>query len=137
MLHALVYQGAFELNYVQLAKGTSSYIATDGKPRDLEKRPLAVDGLVIGYMEKTGKKFLAVRLQFENFDILLKNAVLLDPLRHMDNRRFSPRPIVLKDDLVSTLLDDVLIQNPQQQPELALLINRVNQVRRGERQSIE
>jgi hypothetical protein len=137
MLHCLIYHGALELNFPRLATGVSTYVATDGKPRDLDARPPAVDGLAIGYMEKAGKKFSAVRLQFERFDIALTNPVPLDPLRHMGNRRFSPRPILLRDDLASVLLDDVLMQNQPQQAELALLINRVNQVRRGERETIE
>jgi hypothetical protein len=137
MLHCLIYHGAFEVNYPRLAGGVSTYVATDGSPRELAARPPAVDGLAVGYMEKAGKKFSAVRLQFETFDIALENPVALDPLRHMGNRRFSPRPILLRDDLASVLLDDILAQNGPQQVELALLINRVNQVRRGERATIE
>src|SRR5438046_490289 len=137
MLHCLIYQGALETNFARLGDGGSTYVATDGKPRPVAPRPPAVDGLLVGYMERSGKKFSAVRLQFEDMDIALKNPVPLDPMRHMDNRRFSPRPVVLTDHLVSVLLDDVLTQNPAQQAELALLINRINQVRRGERDTIE
>ncbi len=137
MLHALVYHGSFELNFQRLAVGATEYLATDGGARPLAPRPASVDGLVIGYMERTGKKFLGVRVQFEDRDLMLRNAVPLDPLRHMGNRRFTARPIVLDDDHASVLLDDVLGQNPEQQAELALLINRVNQVRRGERPTAE
>jgi hypothetical protein len=137
MLHALVYQGSFELNFSRLVRGATSYVATDGRPRPLASRPGLVDGIVIGYMERTGKKFSAVRLQFENGDIVLENPVLLDPMRHMGNRRFTARPVVLDDDHASVLLDDVLAQNPAQQVELALLINRVNQTRRGDRPTAE
>jgi hypothetical protein len=137
MLHALIYQGSFELNFAKLVPGATEYVATDGTPRTLAPRPASVDGLVIGYMERAGKKFSAVRLQFEDRDIVLRNAVPLDPMRHMGNRRFTARPIMLDDNHASVLLDDVLAQNPRQQPELALLINRVNQVRRGERKTID
>src|SRR2546423_13327590 len=125
MLHALVYHGSFELNFSRLVTGATSYLATDGAPRPLASRPGLVDGLVIGYMERAGKKFSAVRLQFENFDITLRNPVPLDRMRHMGNRRFSPQPVVLNDDFASVLLDDILVQNPSQQVELALVINRV------------
>jgi hypothetical protein len=137
MLHCLIYQGALEMNFVRLGDRSSTYIATDGLPRLVAPRPPTVDGLVIGYMERAGKKFSAVRLQFEDFDIALRTPVPLDRMRHMGNRRFSPQPVALSDDLVSVLLDDILAQNAIQQVELALLINRVNQVRRGERDTIE
>jgi hypothetical protein len=137
VLHALVYHGSFELNFPKLVPGATEYVATDGTRRPLAARPAAVDGIVVGYMERAGKKFSAVRIQFEDGDIALRNPVLLDPLRHMGNRRFTARPIVLDDDHASVLLDDVLARNPQQQTELALLINRVNQIRRGDRPSAE
>src|SRR4051812_45271567 len=135
MKPALVYQGAFELNFERLKPGATTYHATDGSSRPLAAP--SIDGLVVGYMEKTGKKFSAVRLRFEDRDIILKQPLLLEPMRHMGSRRFTPRPIFLDDELISTILDDVLAQNPGQQAELALLINRINQVRRGDRPTIE
>lgn len=137
MQHALVYQGAYESNYPRLAPGTSTYLSTDGVERPLEPTAAIVDGIVVGYMEKAGKKFSAVRIQFEDQDVVLRNALLLDPMRHMGNRRFSPRPVVIDDEHISALMDDVIGCNPEQQIELALLLNRVNQVRRGERETIE
>jgi hypothetical protein len=137
MLHCLIYQGALERNFEHLGDGSSTYIATDGTPRLVAPRPPTVDGIVIGYMERTGKKFSVVRLQFEDSDISLRNPVPLDRMRHMGNRRFSPQPVLLSDELVSVLRDDILAQNSPQQVELALLINRVNVVRRGGRETIE
>lgn len=137
MRHALVYQGSYESNFPRLSPGIATYLATDGAQRPLEKAPLNVDGLVVGYMERAGKKFSAVRIQFEDRDIILGTAVPLDPMRHMGSRRFSARPVVIQDDVASVLLDDIIAQNPAQQTELALLLNRVNQVRRGERDTIE
>jgi hypothetical protein len=137
MRHALVYHGSFELNYDGLEPGTTAYVATDRSPRSLATVPLSVDGIVVGYMERTGKKFWAVRVRFEDRDIVLGSPVALDPMRHMGSRRFSPRPVVIQDEVASVLLDDIIAQNPQQQTELALLLNRVNHVRRGDRDSIE
>ena len=137
MLHALVYHGSFEVNYDHLAAGATTYTATDGSARPLEKVPANVDGVVFGYMERSGKKFIAVRVQFEDHDIVLRSPIVLDPMRHMGNRRFSPRPVKIQDDFASTLLDDLIATNPEQQTELALLLNRVNHVRRGDRESIE
>ena len=137
MRHALVYHGSHELNYERLAPGSATYTATDGAERKLARVPATIDGLVVGYMERAGKKFSAVRLQFEDRDIILRNPVVLDPMRHMGNRRFSPRPVEIQDDVASVLLDDIIAQNPSQQTELALLLNRVNHVRRGDRETIE
>ena len=137
MRHALVYHGSFELNFPHLTPGSATYTATDGTSRPVERAPANIDGLVVGYMERSGKKFSAVRLRFEDRDIVLKNPVVLDPMRHMGNRRFSPRPVIIQDEVASALLDDIISHNPDQQTELALLLNRVNHVRRGDRESIE
>jgi len=72
-------------------------------------------------------------VQFEGHDIVLKNPVLLDPMRHLGNKRFAPEPTTITDTIAETLLDDMIERNPEQQEELALLINRVNQVRRASR----
>jgi len=130
MQHGLMYQGSFEQNYEKLEPGTNSFTSTDGSVRALPDWPSEVDGLRVGYMERTGKRFLAVRAQFEDRDIILKEPVLLDPMRHMGSRRFAPEPTVIDDELASTLLDDMIKQNPDQRDDLALMINRINQVRR-------
>jgi hypothetical protein len=137
MLHALIYHGSLELNRPKLAPGTTAYASTDGKSHAIAARPAAVDGIVVGYMERAGKRFSAVRMQFEKLDIVLANPVALDPMRHMGNKRFSAEPVTIDDEHVGFLIDDALARNPKQQPELALLVNRVNHVRRGDRESIE
>jgi hypothetical protein len=137
MQHALVYHGSFELNFDGIAPGATTYTSTDGTSRPVESAPPSVDGVVVGYMERSGKKFTAVRVRFEDHDVVLKHPIFLDKPRHLGNRRFSPRPVVIQDDVASALLDDIIAANPEQQTELALLLNRVNQVRRGDRESIE
>jgi hypothetical protein len=137
MHHALVYHGSYELNFEGLVPGATSYMSTDGSARPLETPPASVDGVVVGFMERTGKKFTAVRVRFEDHDVVLRNPLVLDPMRHLGNRRFSPRPVLVDDEVASALLDDIIAANPEQQTELALLLNRVNQVRRGDRESIE
>jgi hypothetical protein len=137
MLHALVYHGSYELNFDGLRPGSMSYVATDGIARPLADVSRDVDGVVFDYMERSGKKFTAVRLRFEDHDVVLTHPIVLDPLRHMGNRRFSARPVVIQDEVASTLIDDIIAANSGQQTELALLLNRVNHVRRGQRESIE
>lgn len=133
MQHGLMYQGSFETNYSALKAGTGSFKATDGTEHSLPDWPKEVNGVKVGYMEKSGKKFYAVRVQFEGHDIVLKNPLLLDPARHLGSKRFAPEPTTIADKTAETLLDDMIEKNPEQKKELALLINRVNQVRRSKR----
>ena len=84
-------------------------------------------------MEKSGKKFFAVRVLYDDHDIVLENPVAIDPLRHMNNRRFSADPTLVGDDEASALLDDIIRDNPEKQPALAKMINEINQVRRANR----
>jgi hypothetical protein len=131
MLHGYRYSGAFERNFPGLRAGSGTYVSTRGQECALAPWPVEVDGLRVGYMEKRGKKFFAVRVQFEDHDIVLENPVALDLVRHLGNKRLSPRPVVVSDDLASCLLDDIIAANSRQDYDLARLINRVNQVRGG------
>ena len=131
MLHGLMYQGGFERNYPALSPGVRSFRSSNGTEQRLPDWPETVDGVRFGYMERRGRKFLVVRLQFDEHDVVLQTPVALDPLRHMGGQRFTPRPILLSDANASALLDDVIECNPEQSTAIALLINRVNQVRRG------
>jgi len=133
MRHAYMYQGAFELNYTGLKAGRTTYKSTEGDERPLPEWPKKADGIRVGYMEKAGKKFFAVRVQYDGQDVVLENPVVIDPLRHMNNQRFSAEPTVVTDDGASALLDDIIRDNPDKQAELAGMINRINQIRRAGR----
>jgi hypothetical protein len=134
MRHAYMYNGAYELNYTGLTANTSTYKSTEGDVRPLPEWPDKIDGVRVGYMEKNGKKFYAVRIQYGDHDIVLENPVYIDPMRHMNNRRFTAEPMVVTDDEASALLDDVIRDNPEKQGELAELINGINQTRRASRE---
>ena len=88
-------------------------------------------------MEKAGKKFYAVRVQHDTHDVILENPVHLDPERHMNNRRLTADPLSVTDDEASALLDDIIRDNPEKQSELALMINRINSIRRAARSKSE
>lgn len=132
MRHAYMYSGAFETNYNDLAPGTTSYKTTDGSEAKLDW-PDKIDGVRVSYMEKAGKKFYVVRVQHDNHDVILENPVHLDAERHMNNRRLNANPLSVTDDEASALLDDIIRDNPDKQPELALMINRINSIRRAGR----
>lgn len=131
MRHGYMYQGGFERNYPALHPGTTTYKSNDGQLHEFPEWPPEVTGVRFGFMEKRGKKFYAVRVQFEDHDVVLGRPTIIDHLRHMGGRRFTPEPTIVTDDLASAMLDDILELNPDQSAELALLLNRVNQVRRG------
>jgi hypothetical protein len=128
-----MYNGAFEKNYPALRPGMTTYTSTEGDARPLKEWPEKVDGIRVGYMEKAGKKFFAVRVQYDDHDVVLENPVHIDPMRHMGNRRFAADPTYVNDDEASVLLDDIIRDNPEKQPELAMMINRINQIRRASR----
>ena len=78
-------------------------------------------------MERRG---VAVRWRASEPVVVQADPVAIDQMRHLGSRRFSPEPTVVTDELAEALLDDLIQENPTQNDELALLINRVNQVRR-------
>ncbi|HEX4681451.1 MAG TPA: hypothetical protein VH277_02010 [Gemmatimonadaceae bacterium] len=133
MRHALLYNGAYESNYDGLKPGARTYNGTEGGEHPLTW-PDEIDGVRIGYMERTGKKFYAVRVQYGDHDVVLENPVHVDAERHLNARRFSANPMRMTDDEASALLDDIIRDNPDKQPELAMMINKINQVRRAGRQ---
>ena len=130
MRHGLMYQGGFEQNFAGLTPGALTFRTSEGTEQPLPAWPDGVDGVRFGYMERRGRKFCVVRLQFDEHDVVLRTPLALDRMRHMGNQRFAPRPILITDANASVLLDDVIDCNPDQSTEIALLINRVNQVRR-------
>ena len=120
MRHCLMYQGGFERNFPKLKPGTTTFEGTDGTQHPVPPIPADVDGVCVGYMEKAGKKFAAVRVQHGKDDVVLKNELRLDPDRHMGvGKRFSAEATMLDDEMMATLLGDVMEKNPEQRNELA------------------
>jgi hypothetical protein len=116
----LMYQGGFERNFAKLKPGTTTFEGTDGTQHPIPAIPSEVDGVCVGYMEKAGKKFAAVRVQRGKDDVILKNELRLDPGRHMgSSKRFSPEPTIVDDEMMATVLGDIMEKNPEQRPELA------------------
>lgn len=134
MVHALRYHGDYHLNFATLSPGATTYTSTSGDTVPLEAFPGDVDGVRFSWMERRGGKCVVVRVQFEAHDVVLPNDVPLDTERHLGWRRLGRTPTPLTDALASTLLDDLIAQNPERSTEIALLLNRVNQVRRSRRE---
>lgn len=119
MRHCLMYHGGFERNFPKLTAGATSFDGTDGSSHPLPAIPAEVDGICVWYMEKAGKKFAAVRVQQGKQDVVLKHELLLDPSRHMGyGKRFSPEPTIVDDEIMGTLMGDIMATNPEQKTEL-------------------
>jgi hypothetical protein len=98
-----------------------------------------VDGIRVGYMEKPGKKFVAVRVADDESDVILRHEVLLDPSRHMGyGKRFSPEPTIVEDDgIAHDLLHDIMARNPEQREELEAMRSRIPSPARPRRAQAE
>ena len=133
MRHTIIYHGRHGLNFDRLCAYNVrghlhdfTRIDGEGKERDLASPSRNVDGIVFGYMEKTGEelpgndRFFAVRVQ----DIVLDNPVQLVPSRHTDGKWFAPRPSQFGDESARALLDDIIAANTAQQASLMEIYNQ-------------
>lgn len=134
MYHGVMHQGAFDANIRALAPGKRTYV-DGGVVRDLPRWPELVDGIRFGVLERA-RRLLLVRLEFAEHDVILEKVVPLEITRHLGGgHRPGEDVVVLSDQLAERILDDVLAANPEQRTEIALLVNRVNQVRRASREA--
>jgi hypothetical protein len=127
MRHAAMYHGAFERNFGKLKAGATTFEGSDGAQHELAPWPKAADGIHIGYMEKPGKKFFVVRVQFGATDVVLKKELVIDLARHFGyGKRLGPEPTIVEDDgLMVTLLEDVIRVNPEQSAELMTIRRQI------------
>ncbi len=125
MQHVIRFEGGFERNFAQLHEGGGEYEADDGDRQQVVPWPAEADGLRFGFMEQHGKRFLAVRVEYGDQEVVLQHPVRLDPARHLGGRRFSAKPIPLGDEPAGALLGDILDLNPEQRVELTALRDRV------------
>jgi hypothetical protein len=121
-----MYHGNYETNYGSLKAGASTFKGTDGAERPLPPWPNDVDGVRVGYMEKPGKHFTAVRVIHGDSDIVLKNAVIIDPMQHMEmGKRFSADATIVGDEPMLALLKQAAQSNPDQELELQDIRNKI------------
>jgi hypothetical protein len=126
MSHALMYHGSFESNFSRIKPGATSFLGSDGSEKVIPDWPDEADGLRIGYMEKEGKRFVAVRVMDDESDVILRNELLLHPPSHMGHgKRFAPEPTVIEDDAAKQLLHDIMEKNPEQRAELRAIRDRM------------
>ncbi len=126
MRHAFTYHGALERNLPKLTPGAKTFEGTDGKVHDLPEVPSSAY-LHVGYMEKAGKKFCAVRVADRDDDVIVKNELVLEPGRHVGfGVRFGPDPVLVDDDtVVLTLVEDLIKKNADQATPLLRIRDRL------------
>jgi hypothetical protein len=121
-----MYHGGFETNFSRMKSGATSFLGSDGTERVIPEWPDDADGLRVGYMEKAGKRFVAVRVMDDTTDVMLDNELLIDPPSHMGyGNRFSPEPTIIQDDAAKRLLNDIMDKNPAQRAQLAAIRDRM------------
>jgi hypothetical protein len=126
MRHALRYHGSFERNFEGLRPGARTFQGTDGTEHDLPRWPPQADGVRVSYMEKAGKRFVAVRVMDDRDDVMLGNELLIDPPTHMGyGNRFSGEPTIIQDDAAKMLLNDIIEKNPEQRAQLTAIRDRM------------
>lgn len=121
MRHAMRYEGGFERNFPGLRPGATDFEGDDGERHPMAPWPAGADGLRFGFMERQGKRFVAVRVQYRAGDVVLAHDVPLDSIRHLGGHRLSAEPIRLDNDPASALLGDAIDANPAQRAELSAL----------------
>ena len=123
MRHALMYVGGFERNFRNLTPGTTTFEGTDGQSHPYPEWPAGVDGLRISYMEKSGKKFVAVRVADDVSDVVLVNEMVMVPGEHFGfGARLSGEPTVVEDNIaIMKMLEDITKKNIHASDALLLM----------------
>ena len=124
MRHVIRYEGGYERNFGTMRSDIGQYEGSDGARHVAEPWPTA-DGVRFSFMEKPGKRFVAVRVQYEGDDVILRRPVPLDPARHLGGKRFSAKPLTIDDGPAGALFGDILESNREQRAELRAIRDRV------------
>ena len=120
MRHALMYVGNFERNFPTLTTASTSFLGSDGQPHSYPAWPAGADGLRISFMEKAGKKFVAVRVADGTSDVVVKNELVLVPGEHFGfGVHLSGEPVSVEDNIaIMKLLEDIIKKNIDHSAEL-------------------
>ncbi len=113
MRHALMYVGGFEKNFKNLTTASTSFEGSDGQQHSYPAWPASANGLRISYMEKAGKKFVAVRVQDGESDVVLQNEMVMVPGEHFGfGVHLSGEPTNVEDNIaIMKMLEDIIKKN--------------------------
>lgn len=124
MKHSIGYLGHLDRDFTNLRSGNGHYVREDGSLGNVEERPENVDGVFFGYLECKGREFVAVRAQYGEIEVLLKEPVPLIPMRHTDGKGFGPQPARFGDESAAHLLADMITSNPSEAPQLKKIVEK-------------
>ena len=115
-----MYVGGFERNRRNLTPASTSFEGSDGQSHDYPAWPDNTDGIRVSFMEKAGKKFVAVRVADATSDVVIPNELVLVPGEHFGfNTRLSGTPSVVEDNhAILKLLEDIVKKNHDTSEEL-------------------
>jgi hypothetical protein len=121
-----MYAGGFERNFPTLSTSTTSFQGSDGQSHPYAPWPGSADGLRISYMEKSGKKFVAVRVADGESDVVLRNELVMVPGEHFGfGTRLSAEPTLVEDNIaIMKLLEDIIKKNRDSSDELLKIRSR-------------
>ena len=121
-----MYVGGFERNRRNLTPASTSFEGSDGQSHDYPAWPDNTDGIRISFMEKAGKKFVAVRVADATSDVVLPNELVLVPGEHFGfHTRLSGTPAVVDDNhAILKLLEDIIKKNHDTSEELLQIRSR-------------
>lgn len=125
MRHAIRYEGGFERNFAAQRPGATDFEGEEGGRHSMAPWPSDADGLRFGFMERRGKRFVVVRVQYGPSEVVLPHEVVIDSARHLGGRHVAAEPIVLGDGSAGALLGDIIAANPERHAELAALREKV------------
>ena len=119
-----MYVGGFERNFSKLTPSSTSFEGTDGQSHPYQAWPSSADGLRVSYMEKHGKKFVAVRVADAMSDVVLQNEMVMVPGEHFGfGARLSGEPTLVEDDTaIMRMLEDILKKNAENKTVSAELL---------------
>lgn len=108
-----MYVGSFERNFPNLTSASTSFEGSDGNQHPYPAWPSSANGLRISYMEKSGKKFVAVRVTDGTDDVVLQNELVMVPGEHFGfGVHLSGEPTSVEDNIaIMKLLEDIIKKN--------------------------
>ena len=112
MRHAFMYHGGLERNLPSLVPGATTFTGTDGYVHEIPAWPESAF-VRFGYMEKAGKKFVAVRVADGTSEVVLQNEMVMVPGEHFGfGVHLSGEPTNIEDNIaIMKMLEDIIKKN--------------------------